>query len=611
MSESGGIGRGSLALLKTQAGAVSFRFKHSQILMARIFIFLVMAIILGACSSDRPPNVVIILADDQGWGDLSMNGNSSVETSNIDGIGQRGALFDRFYVSPVCSPTRAELLTGRYHVRSNVFGTSAGAERLDADETTIGDIFKASGYATGIFGKWHNGQQAPYHPNSRGFDDFYGFPSGHWGHYFDAPLEHNNAPVQSTGYLPDDLTDQALEFMSSHRDNPFLAYIPYNTPHSPMQVPDMWWDQVPHVLQSPTRPEMEDTVHTRAALAMTLNIDWNVGRILDHLEALDLTEETIVLYFSDNGPNGARWNGGMKGRKGSTDEGGVRSVMVMQWPGMIPAGLEILPIAGAIDLLPTLAELADVELGSALALDGISLAGHLTGDEAISPERYIFSHWRGRTSVRSQTHRLSHEGWLFDMMEDPDQTRDVSENEPDIAHAMLTARTRWEEATLPDSFVTRPFTVGHSDLVVTHLPARDARSAGGIVRSNRYPNDSHFTNWTDTTGRIAWDVNVLSSATYQPTLYYTSPDGSEGAAVELRMGEYNSIARIDSAHNPPLMGMVEDRVLRIESYVKPFRPLEMAPIHLETGEGRLILRALEMPGPSVMDFRLLTLERLE
>ena len=164
---------------------------------------------------------------------------------------------------------------------------------------------------------------------------------------------------------------------------------------------------------------------------------------------------------------------------------------------------------------------------------------------------------------------------------------------------------------LPDSFVTRPFTVGHSDLVVTHLPARDARSTGKIVRSNRYPNDSHFTNWTDTTGRIAWDVNVLSSATYQPTLYYTSPDGSEGATVELRMGEAYSIARVEKAHDPPLMGMEEDRVPRIESYVKPFRPLEMAPIRLEAGEGSLTLRALDITGPSVMDFRLLTLERLE
>lgn len=250
--------------------------------MAKFWTILILSVVVGACSSSQPPNIVIIMADDQGWGDLSINGNQSITTPHIDGIAQRGAHFDRFYVSPVCSPTRAELLTGRYHVRDNVFGTSAGAERLSADVATLADIFKGAGYTTGVFGKWHNGQQAPYHPNSRGFDEFFGFPSGHWGHYFDAPLERNNTPVQSTGYLPDVLTDEAMAFITRHQADPFLLYLPYNTPHSPMQVPDRWWDRVPRIAQRPTQPELEDSLHTRAALAMTLNIDWNVGRMLAH-----------------------------------------------------------------------------------------------------------------------------------------------------------------------------------------------------------------------------------------------------------------------------------------------------------------------------------------
>jgi len=571
--------------------------------MTRYCAILILAMVLGAC--ERSPNIVIILADDQGWGDLSMNGNRSVSTANIDRMAQRGAYFDRFYVSPVCSPTRAELLTGRYHTRSNVFGTSAGAERIDPEAATLADIFGEAGYATGVFGKWHNGQQAPFHPNSRGFDEFYGFPSGHWGHYFDAPLEHNNAIVQGEGYLPDDVTDHTLDFMTRHRDRPFLAYIPFNTPHSPMQVPDLWWDQVPAVLQQPTRPELEDTVHTRAALAMTLNIDWNVGRILDHIESLNLTGQTIVLYFSDNGPNGARWNGGMKGRKGSTDEGGVRSPLVIQWPGVIPPGIRVVPIAGAIDLLPTLAALASVSPPA--LLDGISLAPYLTGSSAVLPERFIFSHWRGRTSVRSQTHRLGHEGGLFDMVRDPGQTLDIAAEQVQITRRMEAARQQWESAVLPDSFEIWPFTVGHPDLAVTHLPARDATTAGGWVRSNRYPNDSHFTSGSDTTGHIAWEVSVLSAAAYQPVIYYTSPH--VGTIMELRLGEAGTTGRIGRAHDPPLMGMRDDRVPRIESYVKPFKPLELAPITLEAGEGQLTLRAAEMAGP--LDFRLLTLRRLD
>ena len=146
------------------------------------------------------PNVVIILSDDQGWGDLSINGNSNLQTPNVDQLAQKGVQFNNFYVCPVSSPTRAELLTGRYHDRSGVYSTSEGGERLNLDETTIAEVFKKAGYATAAFGKWHNGMQYPYHPNARGFDEFYGFCSGHWGEYFSSQLmEHNGEIVQGNG----------------------------------------------------------------------------------------------------------------------------------------------------------------------------------------------------------------------------------------------------------------------------------------------------------------------------------------------------------------------------------------------------------------------------
>src|ERR1700679_910179 len=151
--------------------------------------------LLGACSllqaASSKPNVLIILADDMGWGDLSSNGNTNVSTPHIDSIGTGGAVLDRFYVCPVCSPTRAELLTGRYHPRGGVHDVSTGGERVNLDNVTIANVFKNAGYATGAFGKWHNGTQYPYHPNARGFDEYYGFTSGHWGGYFDPPLDHN------------------------------------------------------------------------------------------------------------------------------------------------------------------------------------------------------------------------------------------------------------------------------------------------------------------------------------------------------------------------------------------------------------------------------------
>ncbi|HSI76483.1 MAG TPA: sulfatase-like hydrolase/transferase, partial [Lunatimonas sp.] len=153
-----------------------------------------------ALTSQKPPNVVIILTDDQGWGDLSHSGNTNLSTPNIDQLATQGVSFERFYVQPVCSPTRAELLTGRYHLRSGVYGTSSGEERLDLDEVTLADIFKDAGYTTGAFGKWHSGMQYPYHPNGRGFDEFYGFCSGHWGDYFSPMLEHNGQLVRGNGF---------------------------------------------------------------------------------------------------------------------------------------------------------------------------------------------------------------------------------------------------------------------------------------------------------------------------------------------------------------------------------------------------------------------------
>ncbi|HSP44102.1 MAG TPA: sulfatase-like hydrolase/transferase, partial [Luteolibacter sp.] len=269
-----------------------------------IIVFLVS---LATPPADARPNIVVFLADDQGWGDLSIHGNTDLATPRIDSLAQQGATFDRFFVCPVCAPTRAEFLTGRFAARTGVRGVTRGEERLNSDETTIAQVFRAAGYATGIFGKWHNGSQPPYHPSSRGFDEFYGFTSGHHAHYFDPELEHNARLVKGKGYITDDLTDHAIDFIRQKRDAPFFCYIPYCTPHSPMQVPDEFWDR--HKNRNPKSGDSNKPSgnnHHRAALAMVENIDWNVGRVLRTLDELDLAENTIVVYFSDNGPNGSR-----------------------------------------------------------------------------------------------------------------------------------------------------------------------------------------------------------------------------------------------------------------------------------------------------------------
>jgi arylsulfatase A-like enzyme len=564
--------------------------------------------------SDARPNVLVLLADDQGWGDLGLTGNPAVQTPRLDSLARQGAVFDHFYVQPVCSPTRAELLTGRYHPRGGVSGTSAGEERLDLDEHTIGESFRRAGYATGVFGKWHNGSQPPYHPNARGFDTFYGFASGHWGHYFDWTLEHDNELVQGTGYLPDDLTDRALAFIERHQDEPFFAYVPYNTPHSPMQVPDRFFDRSADAdLQRAHRyADRENPTKTRAALAMAENLDWNVGRLLDRLDALDLTRETIVLYFSDNGPNGWRWNGNMRGRKGSTDEGGVRVPMIVRWPGAIAPGTEIDRIAGAIDLLPTLTDLADIPVGADTTLDGRSLAPLLLGEDPEWPDRHLFAHWNGEVSVRTPQFRLDHEGRLYDLSEDPQQRTNVADTHPAVAERLRDTVAAWSRNLLPElERKDRPFPVGHPEFPVARLPARDGTAHGTIERSNRFPNSSFFRHWTSPDDSITWDVEVRTPGRYRATVYYTLAEDDAGVELVLRRGERSVRETVTTVHDPPLVGKKRDRIPRQESYVKAFRPLELGTLPLEAGRGPLVLRAPDIPGREAIDLRRIELTLVE
>ena len=562
------------------------------------------------------PNVIVILTDDQGWGDLSLNGNVSVETPHIDQLASDGARFQHFFVSPVCSPTRAEFLTGRHHVRCGVYSTSEGGERVNADEMMIGEIFKKAGYRTAAFGKWHSGMQHPYHPNARGFDEFYGFCSGHWGNYFSPMLEHNGQLVQGDGYLPDDLTARAIEFIERDHSRPFFVYLPYNTPHSPMQVPDRWWDKFKNkeIIQEHSKMKNEKIDHTRAALAMCENIDWNVGRLCSKLKELNLEKDTIVVYFSDNGPNGSRWNDGLRGRKGSTDEGGVRSPLVMCWPGVIDAGTVVTQICSAMDLMPTLAELADVEVISAKPIDGMSLVPILLDEKLSWPERTLVHHWKDKVSIRTQEFRLDYEGRLYDMTDDEGQQVELNDSQPQVAAALQRQAKEFRQQMLSEygkPFDKRPFVIGYGGTSLTQVPARDGVGHGNIKRSNRFPNDSFFEDWTSVNDFISWECEVGASGLYRAEIFYSCPKEDVGSTVELVFGDSTLTGEISVPHDPPLTGMENDRFKRTESYVKDFKRMTLGEIQLEEGEGTLMLRAKRIPGDTVMDFRLLLLTRVD
>jgi hypothetical protein len=499
---------------------------------------------------------------------------------------------------------------------------------MNLDEKTFADSFKAAGYVTGIFGKWHNGSQWPYHPLARGFDTFWGYTSGHWGEYFDAPLEHNGVMKTSKGYIVDVLTEKALQFIDRNKGKPFLCYVPFTTPHSPWSVPPEDWNRFKDkpITQTATNAQVEKLDETRCAQAMLENQDRNVGRILAKLKELNLENDTIVVYFSDNGPNGHRWTGGMKGTKATTDEGGVRSPLFIRWPGKIAAGSQVKPIAGAIDLSPTLHALAGVKRVSDKPLDGRDLAPLLrTGLDADWAPRYLFNSWANNVSVRTQTHRLDNAGNLFDMIADPGQTTPIQAKQPELAKELTAAVADWRKelgistpvggkgkgkgGNGPGSGVDlRPLAIGYREFPITMLPARDGEPRGEMRRSSKAPNSSYFVNWTKPTDSAVWNIEVVTAGTYIVTLDYACAAADVGSKLELSFEGTLLKGKVSEAFDSPLKHE-QDTITRPdgESVMRDFRTMTLGEVRLEPGKGELRLRATDIPGKSVMDLRRVTI----
>jgi arylsulfatase A-like enzyme len=459
---------------------------------------------------------------------------------------------------------------------------------------------------------------------ARGFDEYYGHTAGHWGEYFDPPLEHNGKPVREKGYIVDLCTNKALSFIERHKDGPFFCYVPFTTPHSPWAAPPENWAHFKDkpIPQQATDPKQEEINHTRCALAMLENQDWNVGRLLNKLEDLGLAANTIVFYFSDNGPNSWRWNDGMKGRKGSTDEGGIRSIAYMRWPKRLPKGRNVTQIAGAIDLLPTLTSMAGIERVGKRPLDGRDLSPLLLGSDGEWEDRLIFSTWGNKVSVRTQDYRLDQQGNLYDMRTDPGQTHPVNKDQQETAARLAKQVEEWREEVGRDdgsvgrirgkgrgrSVDPRPFPVGYREFPRTWLPARDGEPQGGVKRSSGAPNCSYFVDWTSTRDTIEWNVDVHTSGEYDVVIDYTCPIEDAGSTIELSFGDSRLSGAVEPGWDPPLYTN-QDTLPRppAESQMKEFRPLRLGTIHLDAGEGALTLRATKIPGREVMDLRALTL----
>jgi len=403
----------------------------------------------------RRPNVVLIMTDDQGYGDLACHGNRVIQTPNLDRLHGQSVRLTNFHVDPTCSPTRSALMTGRNSGRVGVWHTIMGRSLLRRDEVTMADVFAAGGYRTAIFGKWHLGDTYPFRPQDRGYQEVFVHGGGgvgqtpdYWGNdYFDDTYFRNGTPEKQTGYCTDVWFDAAMKFIEVNRDRPFFTYLVTNAPHGPFLVAEKYIDMY----------RGKKNVPNAAFYGMITCIDENVGRMLEHLKRLGLEENTILIFMSDNGTaagfrGNAGFNAGMRGTKGSEYDGGHRVPCFVRWPsGKIGGGKDVARLTAHLDVLPTLIELCSLKSPEDVEFDGRSIAPLLTGDGENWSDRTLVvesqrieypTKWR-KSAVMTDRWRLVNGKELYDVPADPGQKNDVAAAHPEVAARLVEHYNDW------------------------------------------------------------------------------------------------------------------------------------------------------------------------
>ncbi|MEC9477187.1 MAG: sulfatase-like hydrolase/transferase [Planctomycetota bacterium] len=493
------------------------------------------------------PNVIIVMTDDQGYGDLGFNGNPVIKTPNLDAMARESARLEPFYVCPVCTPTRASLMTGRSHQRTRAIDTYIGRAMMDPSEVTIAEILRDAGYATGIFGKWHLGDCYPMRPGDQGFEKSLihrgggiGQPSDPVGgerKYTDPILIDNGIPRQMKGYCTDIYFDEALKFAArSHKkDKPFLAVITDNCPHGPWHdVPaeelalyegvDLSADAFPQDEGAPLKGKWNQD-QVRRSYAMITNIDENMGKMIEKIDAMGIGEETLIIFFCDNGPEGRRFVSGYRGSKSSTLEGGVRSPFFARWPGTLITGAVTGTPAAVYDVLPTVLAACSVPVPQGLEIDGTSFLLEMKGAKVKrKPRTVVIQAHRGDQPVRYHNFMVRARNWklvhpsafwndtfegepdfqLYNMERDPYELEDVSESNPQIVQRLLTHYEKWFEdvsAEREDPWAPPRIVIGTEHEKKTVLTRQDWRHTHG----RPWARDS----------RGQWHVTIADEGPYQ------------------------------------------------------------------------------------------------
>jgi arylsulfatase A-like enzyme len=569
---------------------------------------------VSAAGTEDHPNIVFIISDDSGWGDVGWNGNKVLEAPVLDRLKQRSVELTRFYVAPTCAPTRAALLTGRHPLRTGVVNTTRGLQVLDGSEVTIAEALKAGGYATGYFGKWHNGANHPWTAQAQGFDEFVGFNGGFIPNYFDTPMEFNGVVKPSEGFITDVLTDEAMAFIEKNRGRPFFCYLSYNVPHSPFQAPADLYDKyyerlgVENLKRGNERLQAE---RTAAVYAMLENMDTNIGRLLEELQKLGLEGKTIVIYTTDNGPSTARYNGPLRAGKGTLYEGGVKVPFIISYPDQLEAGKVVPTLAMHVDLYPTLLELAGVAAPEGPAIDGKSLVPLLKGTASDWPERYYFGikNRGGRDGVPiklypgtviSERHKYVNAEdtvELYDLEADPEEKRNLAEAEPELVATMSGAYEKWfQEMTAENGakIRIRPFQLGEG----TDLLVSEASFHGGAKFFGRGFDFDWAVGLEKPGAAVFWPFDAASGGEYRVEVLYTA---KQPGHIEVRVGNESIKAEITEPYDPAYVPS-PDYSKRIEVYEKPFRPLLIGTVNIPAGAGEVRVSASE--GAEVQSVRM-------
>lgn len=526
-----------------------------------------------ADSSPLPaqPNILFVLTDDQGWWDLGMRGNKDIETPVLDQFAEESVDFTRYYAAPVCAPTRAGLMTGRYCFRTGLYNTRFGGDTLGINEITIAQVLKQAGYRTGCFGKWHLGKYAPYQPHLRGFDEFLGHYHGHIDEYdYPDQIVHNGKPVEARRYVTDLFTDAAIEFIEAGDDRPWFCYVPLNAPHSPWVVGTSHDGQARGDVLIAKYLKKGLALREARIYAMIDIIDENMGRLLETLRQDKLAENTVVIFMTDNGGVSRHYKAGLRSNKGSIYEGGVRVPLLVRWPKQFPAGGEVAAQCSHVDLFPTFCELAGAAVPDDRKIDGKSLVPLLRAGMGARHHDYVYHAWDRyfpnpdfRWAVSDQRWKLacqvartgsaarvsadpqissnkpSRSKWqLFDLQNDPGEKTNLAKAHPKTVDRLRVEFLRWfEDVTDGVTYQPVPIPIGHPSEPVVEIQPSWAKWQGKNIEYvfRGYDWDT-IEGWKDKGEAATWNLDVLSPGTWEVELSY-GRSARGGGTLRLSVGD--------------------------------------------------------------------------